>query len=208
MTPAPLLTSLPLFPLGALLFPDGRLALRVFEVRYLDMVRKCHQAGTPFGVVGLTQGHEVRQAGAPEEQFTEVGTLAVIERLENPQPSLLLLQCRGGQRFRTTERRRLPHGLWVADAEVLAHDPPVPLPEDLRALARRLEQVLAQVQQQDPDKPAPGPPSAAQLGDCGWVANRWCEWLPVSIDLKQQLLALDNPLLRLELVGDILEQWG
>ena len=50
------LVSLPLFPLGTVLYPDGRLSLRVFEVRYLDMVRKCHALGAPFGVVALTSG--------------------------------------------------------------------------------------------------------------------------------------------------------
>ena len=66
MTQPLTLSSLPLFPLGSVLFPGGLLALRVFEVRYLDMVRKCHRTGAPFGVVSLTQGHEVRQAGAPD----------------------------------------------------------------------------------------------------------------------------------------------
>jgi Lon protease-like protein len=50
------LYSLPLFPLGAVLFPGGVLPLRIFEVRYLDMIGKCHKAGAPFGVVALTQG--------------------------------------------------------------------------------------------------------------------------------------------------------
>jgi Lon protease-like protein len=40
------------------------------------------------------------------------------------------------------------------------------------------------------------------------VANRWCELLPVPLDLKQQLMELDNPLVRLELVGDVLEKTG
>jgi Lon protease-like protein len=47
-----------------------------------------------------------------------------------------------------------------------------------------------------------------QLDDCGWVANRWCELLPIPLELKQRLMALDNPLLRLELVSDILERTG
>ena len=55
MTTPLTLSSLPLFPLGSVLFPGGHLALRVFEVRYLDMVRKCHQAGAPFGVVALPE---------------------------------------------------------------------------------------------------------------------------------------------------------
>ena len=91
MTQTLTLSSLPLFPLASVLFPDGVLALRVFEVRYLDMVRKCHQTGAPFGVVCLTQGSEVRRAGAPDEQFHDVGTLAVIEQLESPQPGLITL---------------------------------------------------------------------------------------------------------------------
>lgn len=47
-----------------------------------------------------------------------------------------------------------------------------------------------------------------RLDDCGWVASRWCEWLPMPVELKQRLMALDNPLLRLELVSDILERTG
>ena len=79
------LQSLPLFPLSTVLFPDGLLQLRVFEVRYLDMVAKCRKAGAPFGVVSLTQGSEVRQPGGTEA-FAQVGTLATIHEFEQPQP--------------------------------------------------------------------------------------------------------------------------
>ncbi|MGV3681247.1 MAG: LON peptidase substrate-binding domain-containing protein [Acidovorax sp.] len=202
------LSSLPLFPLGSILFPEGLLALRVFEVRYLDMVRKCHQMGAPFGVVSLTQGHEVRQAGAPEEQFSEIGTLAVIEQLDTPQPGLITLQCRGSQRFRIVQRSHLVHGLWIADVDHLAPDMPVPVPDDLKKASQALAQVLTTLQQRDPDSPTALVPTAAQLDDCGWVANRWCELLPVPLELKQRLMELDNPLVRLELVGDVLERTG
>lgn len=58
------LTALPLFPLQAVLFPGGALALRVFEVRYLDMIGSRHKAGEPFGVVCLSEGSETRAARA------------------------------------------------------------------------------------------------------------------------------------------------
>ena len=208
MTQPLTLSSLPLFPLNSVLFPDGVLALRVFEVRYLDMVRKCHHAGAPFGVVALTQGHEVRQAGAPDERFHDIGTLAVIEKLDNPQPGLITLLCRGSQRFRITERSHLPHGLWVANVEQLAADLPVPIPEDLLNTATTLAQVLASLRERDTDAATTITPTPAQLADCGWVANRWCELLPIPLKLKQQLMELDNPLVRLELVGDVLERTG
>ncbi|MGS0757323.1 LON peptidase substrate-binding domain-containing protein, partial [Roseateles sp. GG27B] len=41
--------EIPLFPLQAVLFPGGYLPLRIFEVRYLDMMSRCQQAQMPFG---------------------------------------------------------------------------------------------------------------------------------------------------------------
>ncbi len=116
----PTLSALPLFPLGTVLFPDGRLALRVFEPRYLDMVGRCHRTGAPFGVVALAEGGEVRVAGAPPERLEPIGTLAHIVRLQQPQPGLLWIECRGGERFRIDQATRLTHGLWVADVTLLS----------------------------------------------------------------------------------------
>lgn len=202
------LTSLPLFPLENVLFPDGILSLRVFEVRYLDMVRKCQHAGAPFGVVSLISGHEVRRAGAVQEQFHSIGTLAVIEHLEQPQPGLITLLCRGSDRFQVRQSSHLPHGLWVADVEQMAADRATPIPEDLRKIASALMQVLHALHQRSPGSATTPAPTASQLNDCGWVANRWCELLPLPMKLKQQLMELDNPLVRLELVGDVLDRTG
>ena len=208
MTQTLTLSSLPLFPLASVLFPDGVLALRVFEVRYLDMVRKCHQTGAPFGVVSLTQGSEVRRAGAPDEQFHDVGTLAVIEQLASPQPGLITLVCKGMERFRITQRNHLVHGLWIASVSQLDRDLSIPIPEDLKKTATALTQVLHTLHARDALNPAAKLPTPEQLDDCGWVANRWCELLPVPMELKQRLMELDNPLVRLELVGDVLERTG
>ncbi|WP_029554627.1 LON peptidase substrate-binding domain-containing protein, partial [Verminephrobacter aporrectodeae] len=190
MTQILTLSSLPLFPLECVLFPDGRLALRVFELRYLDMVRKCHRAGAPFGVVALTEGREVRSAGAPEERFHDVGSLALIEQIDNPQPGLITLLCRGAQRFRITRREQLPRGLWIADVEHIDPDRTLPVPEDLSRVATTLALALRALAQRDPERPAAIHPTAAQLDDCGWVANRWCELLPVPLALRQRLMAL------------------
>ena len=165
MTQPLTLSSLPLFPLNSVLFPDGVLALRVFEVRYLDMVRKCHHAGAPFGIVALTQGNEVRQAGAPDERFHDIGTLAASEKLDNPQPGLITLLCRGSQRFRITERRHLPHGLWIADVEQLATDLAVSIPEDLLTTATTLAQVLASLRERDTGSGTALHPTPDQLDD-------------------------------------------
>ncbi|MBK6613246.1 LON peptidase substrate-binding domain-containing protein [Ottowia sp.] len=205
---APLtLSSLPLFPLGTVLFPGGVLPLRVFEVRYLDMVGKCHRAGASFGVVALAQGSEVRVASAPEEQLEPVGTLAHVTQLEQPQPGLLLMQCQGEQRFRIDHASRLKNGLWVADITLLARDAAVAVPQDLRHIAQALRQVHENLHRRSPTAPIPSE-ADTQYDDCGWVANRWCELLPLLGPLKQRLMSLDNPLLRLELVADLLAKTG
>lgn len=202
------LQSLPLFPLGTVLFPGGLLPLRIFEVRYLDMIARCHKTGAPFGVVSLTQGSEVRQPGPATEAFASVGTLARVAEFSAPQAGLMMIRARGEHRFRITESRQLKHGLWVADVVTLENDQPVPVPEDLEVTAEALARVLRAL----PEKLAPGeslPVSEPwQLGDCGWVANRWCELLPVPSTLKQRLMELDNPLVRLELVSDLLTRMG
>ncbi len=202
------LTSLPLFPLGTVLYPGGVLPLQVFEVRYLDMVRKCHRAGAPFGVVSLCGGREVRRAGAPDEQFHDVGTLATITQLKTPQAGLITLSCQGSQRFRILRRTLLSYGLWTADVEHLNDDQAVPIPPDLEPTAAALAKVLDVLRQREPESPASIHPTHAQLADSGWVANRWCELLPVPSEIKQQLMELENPLVRLELVSDILDRTG
>lgn len=207
MSSALTLQSLPLFPLGAVLFPGGILPLRIFEVRYLDMIGRCHKAGAPFGVVLLTQGHEVRQPGA-SESFCHVGTLATITDLDTPRPGLMMIRAGGTQRFRITASDQLRHGLWVADVERLPADMAVPIPDDLKFTATALGKLIQSLQQKtgNPDQlPIQAP---WRLEDCGWVANRWCELLPLPVQLKQRMMELDNPLVRLELVSDVLARTG
>jgi len=201
------LTCLPLFPLGTVLFPGGQLPLRVFEVRYLDMIGRCHRAGAPFGVVALAQGQEVRTPGAPRERLQPVGTLARITALEQPQPGLLLIQCQGEQRFRIDQPHQLRHGLWVADVSLLPPDPVVTIPDDLQAAARTLRRAHDSLRRQPQALPLPAT-DALDYDDCGWVANRWCELLPLPTTTRQHLMSLDSPLLRLELVADMLSRGG
>jgi Lon protease-like protein len=40
------------------------------------------------------------------------------------------------------------------------------------------------------------------------VANRWCELLPLPNHQKQNMLMLDNPMIRLELLHDVLDEHG
>jgi Lon protease-like protein len=120
----------------------------------------------------------------------------------------MLVRAHGQQRFRITSSDQLKHGLWVADVERMADDLAVAIPDDLKGTAEALGRLIQSLQQKavDPQQvPLQGP---WQLEDCGWVANRWCELLPLPVTLKQRLMELDNPLVRLELVSDVLARTG
>ncbi|MBW8760637.1 MAG: LON peptidase substrate-binding domain-containing protein [Burkholderiales bacterium] len=200
-------TETPLFPLRSVLFPGGHLPLRIFEPRYLDMVQRCHAQGTPFGVVALTDGDEVRRRdgeGFRREAFHAVGTLARIEHFEHEQAGLIHIRTRGAQRFRVREPRCLSHGLWVGQLELLPEDAAVPVPDDLAQSARQLQDLLAGWTERAVAEELPIQPPY-QWGDAGWLANRWAELLPMLPGERQRLMALDNPLLRLELVVDRLD---
>jgi len=197
----------PLFPLRSVLFPDGHLPLRIFEPRYLDMVQRSHAQGEPFGVVTLSEGEEVRQRdgeGFVREAFHDIGTLARITHFERDQPGLIQVRTRGAQRFRVLERRCLSHGLWVGKLELLADDATVTVPEDLSLCARQLRELLAgwTARGQAADLPLQPP---YRWDDAGWLSNRWAELLPMALPARQRLMAMDNPLLRLELIVDRLD---
>jgi Lon protease-like protein len=204
----PLLRALPLFPLQLVLFPDALLGLRVFEPRYLDMVAERLRSGDPFGVVCLRQGGEVEGAPADKAgvqrkpvQMETVGTLARIDEVDAEQPGILHLRCTGMQRFKLagTPTQR-DNGLWVADVQTLPADPLRAPGPAMQHTVRALAEAIRKLEQQDRVPFLP----PWRLDDAGWVANRWCELLPVPLAAKQKLMSLDDPVIRLSLVDGFL----
>ncbi|GAA5234987.1 peptidase S16 [Verticiella sediminum] len=201
------MSALSLFPLGNALFPDGSLQLRIFEVRYLDLIRRCVADGSPFGVVVLLEGREVR---TPEghEVLADVGTLAHIEECHQPMPGLYQIRCRGGARFRLSDVAQGRYGLWEGEAAPLADDPTQPIPAALQPAADALGRLIASLQR-DGTAPASMPVAPPfRLDEAGWVANRWAELLPLSPRRKRDLLAQDDPLARLGEIHAVLEEHG
>ena len=97
-----------LFPLQSLvLFPGMELPLIVFEPRYHQLTRECVDSGEPFGVLLLRQGSE---AGDPNAEPHDVGTMARIEDVTTLEDGRLSVQAIGEGRFRVqTLSRSLPY---------------------------------------------------------------------------------------------------
>jgi Lon protease-like protein len=200
------LTELPLFPLGTVLFPGALLPLQLFELRYLQMIGECERQGSGFGVVTLTQGREVHQPGEAAEQFEAMGTLVQIERIERPQPGLVMVWCRGVEKFRIEATQQRSDGLWLGQVLPLPPEPAVQVPEDLQHLSAQMHQALMQLSTQP--SVVPHWPEAWRLQDCSWLSHRWGELLPLPLQMKYRLFALQEPLVRLELMGDMVAPAG
>jgi uncharacterized protein len=195
--------ELALFPLRAVLFPGGLLRLKVFEARYLDLIGTCLRERRQFGVVALVSGHEVRGPGGAVA-FESVGTIAELIAADSDRPGILQVSCRGTQRFRVESKHQQSDGLWLADVSLIAEDESLAPAPALSATVQALSKMHDSLKAQN-ESPFIEP---MRFDDTAWVANRWCEILPISQAAKQKLMELPDPTVRLQLVDDYLRSKG
>ncbi|MEN9316339.1 MAG: hypothetical protein RIS35_2732 [Pseudomonadota bacterium] len=189
--------TLPIFPLGTVLFPDGVLALRVFEARYLDMVSECLRRDAPFGVCLITRGGEVGEAAEHEA----VGCEARIMDWDAEQSGVLLIRARGGRRLRVLDRKLQPDRLIRASVERIEPDADLPVPD---AFGDCVELLRNAIDRHFRDTPSPNRRMVWEPCDydsAAWVGNRLSELLPIAPGTRQKLMALTDPLARLALVA-------
>ena len=198
------LDTIPLFPLSHGVFPDGMLQLQIFEVRYLDLIKRCHREHTPFGVTWIKTGREVLVPGEQPLMHAH-GCMAHIREFEQIQPALLRVVCQGGLRFELHDVTPGPYGVWQGHVTYMPQDPISPLPAEWQMHADHLGQWIANAQQQGVENKLPlfAP---YQLDDCGWLANRLAEVLPMEPEHKQLLLAQTDPRQRMASVVEFLSQ--
>lgn len=189
--------EIPIFPLRMVLFPGAILPLRIFEQRYLAMIRECARNNTGFGVCLIREGEE---AVSPVKT-TQVGTHAQVVDWYTLDDGLLGVSTLGTSRFMTESVWQEDDGLFMAHITVLPEPPPCPVPEAFSVLsdvlARFLEKVGAQYPQSTPE----------DLQDAVWVGYRLAELLPLSGIEKQHLLELSDPIQRLQQLLDVMPRF-
>ncbi|RKP49211.1 LON peptidase substrate-binding domain-containing protein [Trinickia fusca] len=204
-TPA-VYADLPLFPLHAVLFPDGLLPLKIFEARYLDMARACLRENTPFGVCLLKSGAEVAQPDEPAVPES-VGCLAQIEECDVDAYGMLRVCARGTRRFRLLSHRTEPGGLLVGMAEPVPDDIPLEGTDALAkfgACAEVLERIIETIRERD----AASLPFAEpfRFDDPTWVSNRLSEVLQIPLRTRQKLMELADAGVRIDAVHHYMQQ--
>jgi Lon protease-like protein len=187
--------SLPIFPLGTVLFPGAILPLKIFEVRYMDMAKACLKDGSPFGVCLIREGREVGAPAVPEP----VGCAARIAECDMEELGILKVKAEGLDRFRIVSREVNRQGLIVGEVEPLAPEAPVTETDGLAESAQFLRKVIPAIGAGRFNEPF-------RFEDATWVSFRLAEILPLRIDVKQKLLELTDATLRLALLHKFLRQ--
>jgi Lon protease-like protein len=179
--------EIPLFPLNTVLFPGGPLPLRIFEPRYVDMVRYCMRERAPFGVVLIRAGVE---AGGAVSSTADVGTTARIVDFFQMPDGLLGIKCLGERKFRVSSRRTQNDGLNLGTVEWMAAERAADLPSEYAHLGQLLRKVLPELG--DIYQAVP-----KHFDDAGWVSARLAEILPINLADKQLCLEMEDPIQRL-----------
>ena len=112
---------LPLFPLGAVLYPGMLLPLHIFEERYRQLVRDLLERPEPrrFGVIAIRKGRETGIDGV--HSLYEIGCTATLRRVDEREDGRFDLVTVGTQRFRLlTLDQTLPY--LQGEIELLADD--------------------------------------------------------------------------------------
>jgi len=179
------LTDIPLFPLGTVLFPTGRLPLQIVERRYVDMISKCMREGTGFGVVWIRRGSEVAEASVTNLDLGDYGTIATIVDWDQLPNGLLGITIEGTERFHIEEVWREDSGLNMARVDIAPPSDVVEIPEEGRSMI----DVLAGLQRH---------PEVRRLGLTVDTGNAWnichvlTQLLPIDNSVKYELLGITD----------------
>lgn len=183
---------IPLFPLSNLVMPGGLLPLRLFEPRYIDMVKNCFKTDTGFGVCLIEEGHEVGSEATPYPRGTHV---RIID-FDQGDDGLLHIMAEGVEEFLLSDFKVEPSGLLVGQVTLLASSPVTELPPQYNQLAAKLDAILRYVESHISY-------AEEHIDQSDWVCNRLMELLPLDAQTKYEMLLLPEVNDRLEALSDI-----
>ncbi|MCH8257036.1 MAG: LON peptidase substrate-binding domain-containing protein [Proteobacteria bacterium] len=193
------MAEIPLFPLPLVLFPGGRLELQIFEVRYLDMVKRCMRNNSGFGIVMIEDGEQVLRRN--DQQLPAVahyGTYVTIVDFDQRPNGMLGISVEGQVKFVIRDQYEQSDRLMMAEVEFLEMEGKAPLPERHEHLASLLDTLVQHETIRSRDL-------EINYAEAREVGSRLAELLPCANRYKQRLLEMKDPIARLKEIGKLIE---
>lgn len=179
------MTTMPLFPLSAVLLPYGRMPLQIFEQRYLDLVSSSLKSGEPFGNVWIRRGAEVAQRGRASAELGDWGTLARIVDWDQLSNGLLGITIQGEGRFDLFDTEVQANGLVMGEVAYR----PQPAGAPMRPQWRPMEDVLRSLEVHPHVQRMQLQLNYDDAWQVGWTL---VQLLPLEEYVKYELLGLDS----------------
>lgn len=186
---------LPLFPLNTVVFPGGTLPLRIFEQRYLEMIKQAIANDTPFGLCAIREGAET---GSPATPY-DIGTCMRITDWDMPQTGILHIETIALERFVIRSTHTEPSGLLIGTVDDVSVEAAAPIPDDLELPVEILRHIIGEYG--DAHFPEPH-----ELDNAVWVGYRLSEVLPLTLSIKQNLLEMNDSVMRLRILTEFLKK--
>lgn len=181
--------TIPLFPLHTVLYPHGRLPLRIFETRYLDMVSDCLKSNSGFGVCLIKHGTET----GPAATCFDTGTYAEIVDFSRQADGLLTITLQGKRRFRVLQTAVRNDNLLTGDIDWVYPDDAADSPDEYQLLRELYMHIVENYKTFYSDENHESVSPAL-------LSYRLAEFLPFDNGIKQEILETDSAQARLELV--------
>ncbi|RCU45118.1 MULTISPECIES: LON peptidase substrate-binding domain-containing protein [Corallincola] len=169
--------TLPLFPLSAHVLPGGKMQLRIFESRYIRLVKEACQSDVGFGVCMLKK----RSANSLVNMLP-IGTRVQVVDFEQTADGLLGITVEGVERFRLERVFMEDDGLKRGEVTCLPNWRPCELPNASQHLFDGLCELYRRYDHLAELYPQP------MANDASWICQRWLELLPLSAEDKLLLV--------------------
>jgi Lon protease-like protein len=193
------LQEIALFPLRSVAFPGSRIALQIFERRYIDLVTACLKSSSGFGICLLKQGDEV-VVNKTKQTIHRTGTLVKIADWDQLENGLLGITVEGTAKFKIDDCWQEDTGLLHAKVEFSETDvvggQEIPLQDEHSGLADLLESLENHPLVEQKNLTI----NYDNLWDLGW---RLSDLMPLEVEQKQELLEFDDPWQRIEKIEEI-----
>jgi Lon protease-like protein len=187
--------TLPLFPLSAHILPGGRMSLRIFEPRYVRMVKEACANQTGIGICMLNSQGDIEA----NQHIHPVGTYVTVEDFDMLDDGLLGITVEGHRCFSidsiTTEHDGLRSGQcswldnWSSVNESLRIEP---MDSRLKEIFEKYPEVQTLYKKPEFDNPI-------------WVIYRWLELIPVNAEQKQHFLKQNDCSTALKYLAQLVE---
>lgn len=187
--------NLPLFPLAGHVLPGGTMRLRIFEPRYIRMVKEACNGNEcrPIGMCMLNDNGQVDN----NTHIHAIGTAVTIVDFEQLKDGLLGITVAGHGLFKVQDIKVQEDGLRVGHVRQLSGWSPQLLEPQDEFLAKQLQEIY----QAYPELSVAASDSELQRAD--WICLRWLELLPISAATKQELLQHDDCSAALNFLRDL-----